>query len=180
MPLPAEAEESGRRTYLRERIYSCSHALATLTSGAAYVVIERWDTYKKQRISTETVKEYQPPHPSASALASIENLCYHKRNNYPDEFIPAIRHQIQKLAFVADAENVCPALEAEYLDDYDREGGRCGEAHDFGVEGPAQAGEEGGEQDVGHEGHDGDVHVGGVEVVARGQEGVKRVLLVGV
>jgi len=76
MPLPAEAEESGRRTYLRERIYSYSHALATCTSGRVYVVTERWGTYQKQRISTETVKEYQPPHPSASALAPIENLCY--------------------------------------------------------------------------------------------------------
>jgi len=48
------------------------------------------------------------------------------------------------------------------------------------MEGPTQAGEEGGEQDVGHEGHDGDVHVRGVEVVAGGQEGVerRRVLLI--
>lgn len=180
MPLPAEAEESGRRTYLRERIYSYSHALATPVSGAIHVVTQRKSTYQKQRVSPETIKEHQPPHPTASALAPVEYLCYHKRHNHPDEFISAVRHQIQKLAFVADAENVCAALEAEDLDNYDCESGGCGESHDFGVEGPAQTGKECGEQDVGHEGHDGDVHIGRVEVITGGQEGVERVLLVGV
>lgn len=37
------------------------------------------------------------------------------------------------------------------------------------MEGSAHAGEDGGEEDVGDEGHDGYVHIGGVDVVARGQ-----------
>ena len=40
------------------------------------------------------------------------------------------------------------------------------------MESAAQPREEGAEQDVGHEGHDGDVHVRGVEVVAGGREDV--------
>ncbi len=74
------------------------------------------------------------------------------------------------MAVVADGEDVSSEFETEDLEHDDGAGGGGGEAHDFGVEGAVEAGEEGGEEDVGYHGHDGDVHVWGVEVGAGGEE----------
>ena len=69
-----------------------------------------------------------------------------------------------------DAEEVLAGPEDEELEADDDGGVGEGDAEELGLEAPVQAGEEGGQEDVGREGHEGDVHVGGVEVLARGQE----------
>ena len=140
---------------------------------------EGW-TDQEERVGVETIQEYPPPPPAPRPGAPVDDLAYDHCHDNPHEFIPAIRDQIQQLALVADTKHIRPKLQSQNLHGHDRERSRGRQAHDLRMESAAQPREEGAEQDVGHEGHDGDVHVGGVEVVARGQEGVERVLLVGV
>ena len=89
-----------------------------------------------------------------------------------DELVAGVGDEVEELGLVGDGQDVGAELQRADLEDDDHEGGGGGEAEEFGVEGAAEAGEERGEQDVGDEGHDGDVHVGAVDVLAwREEEG---------
>lgn len=125
--------------------------------------------YQEQGIRHKGIREDGPAGPAARAGAAVQRLGHDERDDDADELVTRVRDEVEQLAVVADAQDVGAELEAEDLEQDDDEGGRGRQAHDFRVEAPPQAGEQRREQDVRHECHDGDVHVRGVEVVARRQ-----------
>lgn len=90
-----------------------------------------------------------------------------------EELVPTVSQQIQQLAVAAaNAQQVCTQLQNGELKEQNGEGGARGLGQLLGVKVAADAGQKTVEEDVGHEGHEGDVEVRRVDVIARREEGV--------
>lgn len=89
------------------------------------------------------------------------------------ELVPAVSQQIQHLAVAtANAQQICTQLQHSQLKEQDGKGGARGLGQLLRVEVAADAGQETVEEDVGNEGHEWDVEVGRIEVVAGREEGI--------
>lgn len=86
-----------------------------------------------------------------------------------DELVARVGDEVEELRGRGDGEEVGACLDDDDFGAHDGDGDGCCVAEELGVEGAAETGEQGGEQDVGDEGHGGDVHVGRVWVFARRQ-----------
>lgn len=71
-----------------------------------------------------------------------------------DKLVARVGDQIEQLALVADRQEVAAELEREDLGHDDQEGRRGRHAEQLWVEGPAQAGQQCRQQNVGDQGHD--------------------------
>ena len=90
-------------------------------------------TYEKESVGEKSVSKNSPSRPSASSLASIQDLRHHERDNHADKFIAGIGDQVEKLRVVAYAQNISSKLEPQDLQGYHSESGCGGQAHDFRV-----------------------------------------------
>lgn len=83
------------------------------------------------------------------------------------------------MGLVRDVQEVGTELKKQEFDDDDGEGIGSSHAEQLWTEGALQTSEQGGQQDIGDKGHDWDVHVGAVDVLARRQEHGARLGAVG-
>jgi len=160
--LPDAASE-GRSTYFNER--SCEVWSAQWSQ-------HMWakETYQKERVCHESVSEDRPADHSSGSLAAVGNRRDSDSDDDADEFVAGVGDQVVDLALGVDVEEVPPQPEKhEFKYDDDASVAEC-DAEQLGLEFAVQAGDHGGQQDVGREGHDGDVHVGAVDVVSWGEE----------
>ena len=116
-------------------------------------------TYQKEGISIPSVQKKNPASPIVRALSASKDLSKEQSDDHANEFIPAIGDEVEELAVVGNREEVHGDFEDDDLEDHDTEGGGCGGAKEFRVEGATHAGEDSGEEDVCDEGHNRDVHV---------------------
>lgn len=71
----------------------------------------RAGTYEKKSISQKCIREDGPAHPSSRPLPTVQYLSYDQRDNNANKLVSRIRDEIEQLAVVADAQNVCPEFE---------------------------------------------------------------------
>ena len=122
------------------------------------------NTYQEKRISHKRVPKNAPPNPPSRPLTSIQHGTQPYRHNDPDKLVAGVSDEVVDLALGADVEEVAAEPEDDELEDDDDGGVGEGDAEELGLEFAVQAGDEGGEEDVGYEGHGGDVHVWAVIV----------------
>ena len=126
-------------------------------------------THQEERVCEERVEEDAPADPAARPLAAVDNLRDGDGDDDADKLVPRVRDQVVQLGGVGDAHEVASELEDGDLEEHRHEGSRRRVPEQLGLELAPKAGHEGRQQDVRHDGHDGDVHVGAVDVVARRQ-----------
>ena len=121
-----EEEESGRRTYLRER--SWWELMRCLRTELRKYKGEKGgsETHKEESISQKCVRENSPPYPPSGPLSTNKYFSYNQSNNNANEFVSRIRNKVEQLAVIADAQYVGPEFKSQYLHRYNREGsGGC-------------------------------------------------------
>ena len=94
----------------------------------------RAGTHEKKGISQKCICENGPAHPSSRPLSTVQYLSYDQRNDNANKFVSRIRDEIEQLAVVADAQNVCPEFEPQYLHRYDSEGSGGCQTHNLWME----------------------------------------------
>ena len=72
----------------------------------------------------------------------------------PDKLVPLVRDEVDDGAFLADAEEVAPELDADKLEGQEAERARRRLAEDVGVKRARLARDDGREEDVRDDGHD--------------------------
>lgn len=124
-------------------------------------------TYQEEGIGQKSVDEYRPANPPAGALSTVGQLGDGHGDDDADKLVARVRDEVVQLGVVGDAQEVAAEFEGHDLhhDDHQHRGG--GEAEQLRLELAAQAGDDRRQEDVGDDGHDGDVHVRAVDVVAR-------------
>lgn len=156
--LPDAASE-GKSTYFNER--SC-----VLWSVQRSQHIRAKRTYQEERIGHESVSKDCPTDPSSGSLAAVGNRRNGNGDDDADEFVARVGDQVVNLTLGVDVEEVPSQPEQDELEDDDHTGVAECYAEQLGLEFAVETGDHGGKQDVGGEGHDGDVHVGAVDVVS--------------
>jgi hypothetical protein len=110
-------------------------------------------THQKESIRRDGIQERDPPNASTPRHQADD-----QRQDDPDKLVAAIHAHLETPSDAsgrraADVEEVGPELDGDELEKDDAEGfGGCS-AEDFGVELGGEAGVEGGEEDIGYEGH---------------------------
>jgi hypothetical protein len=128
-------------------------------------------TYQKERIGHESVPEHRPADHSSGSLAAVGDRRNGNGDDDADELVAGVGDQVVNLALGVDIEEVPPQPQKNQLEDDDHAGVAECYAEQLGLEFAVEAGDHGGQQDVGCESHDGDVHVGAVDVISWREEG---------
>lgn len=126
-------------------------------------------TYEEKRICGKEIGKHRPPDDAVHTDALADQYGQYRA----EELVPAVPQQVQQLAVAAaNAQQICTQLQNSELKEQDGEGGARGLGQLLGVKVAPDTGQKTVEEDVGHEGHEGDVEVGRVDVVARREEGI--------
>lgn len=123
-------------------------------------------TYQEERIGHESISKDRPTDPPSSSLAAVGNRRNGNGDDDADEFVAGVSDEVVDLAFGVDVEEVPSEPEQDELEDDDHTGVAECYAEQLGFEFTVETRDHGGQQDIGREGHDGDVHVGAVDVVS--------------
>ena len=127
------------------------------------------ETYQEQRVGQEGVDKQRPPSPATRPLAAINDLGDADGHDDAHKLVARVRHQVQQLRLVGDAQQIAAQLQPQDLDNHRHQRRRRNVPKQFRLELALQPGDEGLQEDVRHQRHDGDVHVRTVDVVARRQ-----------
>lgn len=127
-------------------------------------------TYQEECVGQVSVDKNRPANPASSSTPGGEDLRRNQSSNNSHKLVSGVGHQIQQLRIVVDAENVHGHLQAQDLkDDHcNRRGGN--RAQKLWVEVPTESSQQYRQENVCHHSHNGDVHIGRVEIVSRGEE----------
>lgn len=128
-------------------------------------------TYQEERIGHKSVSKDRPADHSSGSLAAVGNRRNGNGDDDADEFVTGVGDKVVDLAFGVDVEEVPSQPKKNELEDNDDAGVAECDAEQLGLEFAVKTGDHCGQQDVGCEGHDGDVHVGAVDVVSWREEG---------
>lgn len=124
-------------------------------------------TYQEQRVGQESVEEHAPANPPTGTLATVQNLGHSDSDDDTDKLVTGVSDQIVKLRIVRDAQQVAAQLETEDLCHDYYQGCRRRVSEKFWLKLPAETSKECREKDVRHDSHNGNVHIGAVDVVSR-------------
>ena len=156
--LPDAASE-GKSTYFNERSCELSSAQRSRHQRAK-------KTYQEERIGHESVSKDRPADHTSSSLTTIGNGRNGNGDDDADKLVAGVGDQVVNLALGVDVQEVPSQPEQDELEDDDHTGVAECYAEQLGLEFAVETSDHGGQQDVGREGHDGDVHVGAVDVVS--------------
>jgi len=123
-------------------------------------------TYQEERIGHESVSKDGPADHSSSSLTAVGNCRNGNGDDDADELVARVGDQVVNLAFGVDVEEIPSQPEQDELEDDDHTGVAECYAEQLGLEFTVETGDHGGQQDVRRECHDGDVHVGAVDVIS--------------
>lgn len=124
--------ESGRRTYLSERSYLF---LSHLVSDDEICVTRRGQRiYQEESISQEGVDKDGPTNPAPGASVWSEDSSSEQCHDDTHELVARVRDEVEQLRVIVDAENVHGDLQAENLEDDDRQRRRGDRTEQLGVE----------------------------------------------
>lgn len=127
-------------------------------------------THEEEGVGEVSVCKDRPANITTSTLAACHDGGQGNCEDNTDKFVTRIGNQIQPLRLVRDVQEVCAEFKEQKLDDDNSKGIGSSQAEQLWTESALQTGEEGRKEDVGDKSHDGNVHVGAVDVLARRQE----------
>ena len=133
--------------------------------------------YQKESIREKSIRKRSPTNPTSSSPPRSQDLGSKECDDDAHKLVPGIRHQIEQLRIIADAENIHGHLETYNLKHNDRNGRRGDGPKQFRVETAPESRQHGRKKNVRDQGHDGDVHVRGIQVIARREEHGRVLLL---
>ena len=115
--------------------------------------------YQEERISHECIPKDPPSNPTSRSRTRVHHAADPDRHNDAHELVSGVGDQVVDLALGIDVEEVsAEPKHQQFEDDYDTGVGE-GDAKELGFEFAVQTRDHGREEDIGHEGHDGDVHI---------------------
>ena len=126
--------------------------------------------YQEERICKKGVQEYRPANPAASPSTPTQDFCHNKGGNDADEFVSRIGDQVQQLALVADTQDIHGNIQTHELQRHKPDCGREYGAEKLWSKRSSHPSKKCGEEDVGDERHDRDVHIWRIDVVSRRKE----------
>lgn len=133
---------------------------------------------EEEGVCAEAVEEDEPGDPLAADVEVGEQRRQQQRHDDADELVARVGDQVEQLRRRVDGQDEGAHLDGQDLQQHDADGQRRRVAQQLRVEVAPQPREQRREQDVRHQRHHRDVHVGRVDVLARGQV-EDRVLCVG-
>lgn len=122
---------------------------------------------EEEGVCAEAVEENDPGDECAAKAKPGSKVRQEQGHNDVDKLVAAVGNEVEELRRVVDGEQEGAGAYDEDLEQGDGNGQGCGIAQQLRVERAPQACQQCREQDVCHQSHGGDVHVGRVDVFAR-------------